>query len=144
MSHFRHIGLVVDEMEKQIDFYKNFFGFVVQRDMFEEGTFFEHLLGVPNIKARTVKMSDDSGNIVLELLDFTDGDIPFEEKRRKVRDKGFTHFAITVKDLDITYSKLSDAKIKFVNEPRVSDDGGAKVAFCLDPENNLIELVEVL
>ena len=144
MSYFRHIGLVVDEMEKQIDFYKNFFGFVVQRDMFEEGTFFEHLLGVPNIKARTVKMSDDSGNIVLELLDFTDGDIPFEEKRRKVRDKGFTHFAITVKDLDITYSKLSDAKINFVNEPRVSDDGGAKVAFCLDPENNLIELVEVL
>ena len=39
MSHFRHIGLVVDEMEKQIDFYKNFFGFVVQRDMFEEVLF---------------------------------------------------------------------------------------------------------
>lgn len=144
MSYFRHVGLVVDDMEGQINFYSDFFGFVVQRDMFEEGSFFEHLLGVPNIKARTVKMSDETGNIVLELLNFTDGDIPFEEKRRKVRDKGFTHFAITVKNLEKTYEKLSDAKIKFVNKPRISDDGGAKVAFCLDPENNLIELVEVL
>jgi len=144
MSYFRHVGLVVDDMEGQINFYSDFFGFFVQRDMFEEGSFFEHLLGVPNIKARTVKMSDETGNIVLELLDFTDGDIPFEEKRRKVRDKGFTHFAITVKNIETTYGKLSDAKIKFVNKPRISDDGRAKVAFCLDPENNLIELVEVL
>ena len=77
-------------------------------------------------------------------VDIDDHCQAFEEKRRKVRDKGFTHFAITVKNLETTYGKLSDAKIKFVNEPRVSDDGGAKVAFCLDPENNLIELVEVL
>ena len=70
MSYFRHVGLVVDDMEGQINFYSDFFGFVVQRDMFEEGSFFEHLLGVPNIKARTVKMSDETGNIVLELLDF--------------------------------------------------------------------------
>ena len=32
-------------------------------------------------------MSDDSGNIVLELLDFTDGDIPFEEKEERLETK---------------------------------------------------------
>lgn len=144
MTNFRHVGLVVDDIDKQIKFYNDFFGFKIQRDMNEEGDFFEYLLGVKKIKARTVKMSDDSGNIVLELLNFTSGDIDFENNRRKVRDKGYTHFAVTVRNLDEIHKLMSDSKIKFVNKPRISEDGGAKVAFCFDPEDNLIEIVEVL
>ena len=67
----------------------------------------------------------------------------FENNRRKVRDKGYTHFAVTVKNLDEIHKLMSDSRIKFVNNPRISDDGGAKVAFCFDPEDNLIEIVEV-
>ena len=144
MSLFRHVGLVVDDIENEIKFYKNFFQFNVIRDMHEGGNFFDKLLGVINIKARTVKMSDDTGNIVLELLKFSDGDIKFDEKRRSVRDKGYTHFAITVKNIDQIYEELILSNIKFVNKPQVSPDGGAKVAFLLDPENNLVEIVQPL
>ena len=144
MSLFRHVGLVVDDIEIEINFYKKFFNFKVVRDMYEEGEFFENLLGVKNIKARTVKMSDDTDNIVLELLKFFDGDIEYDDKRRNVRDKGYTHFAITVKNIDKIYQELQLSNISFVNAPQLSPDGGAKVAFLLDPENNLVEIVQPL
>ena len=113
--------------------------------MNEGGKFLETLLGAKKIKAKTIKMSDTSKEVCLELLYFYKNK-NFKQNKRipNVWDFGPTHFAITVKNLDKKYSLMRKNKIKFINQPIISVDGKAKVAFCKDPDGILLELVELL
>ena len=145
MNTFRHIGIVVKNLERSQKFYKKYFNFKVKRKMKEGGKFLETLLGAKKIKAKTTKMSDSTKEVCLELLYFYKNK-NFKQNKRipSVWDFGPTHFAITVKNLDKKYTLMRKNKIKFINKPIISVDGKAKVAFCKDPDGVLLELVELL
>ena len=56
---------------------------------------------------------------------------------------GCTHFALNVKNLELTYKNLKKNDVKFLSEPALSEDKKALVCFMKDPNNELyIELVE--
>ena len=62
------------------------------------------MLNLPKIKVTTVKLKAPDGNLV-ELLKFKN----FKHKNKwqgKIYHTGPTHFALTVKNLDKTYTKL--------------------------------------
>ena len=113
--------------------------------MNEGGKFLENLLGTKKIKAKTIKMSDGSKEVCLELLYFYKNK-NFRQNKRipNVWDFGPTHFAITVKNLDRKYLLMRKNKIQFIHQPIISVDGKAKIAFCKDPDGILLELVELL
>ena len=52
--------------------------------------------------------------------------------------------ALTVKDLDSLYEKLVAEEVYFFYPVQTSPDGNVKIAFCKDPEGNILELVEEL
>ena len=56
---------------------------------------------------------------------------------------GLTHFALTVKDLDLLYNKLRK-KIRFLSKPKYSPDKKVKLVFCKSPEGVFIEMVQQL
>ena len=145
MNTFRHVGIVVRDLDRSQKFYEKYFNFKVKRKMNEGGIFLETLLRAKNIKAKTTKMSDATKEVCLELLYFYKNK-NFKQNKRipNVWDFGPTHFAITVKNLDKKYLLMKKNKIKFVNKPIISVDGKAKVAFCKDPDGVLLELVELL
>ena len=138
---FRHCGLVVKDIEKSILFYTQMLDFEVVNDNLETGVFIDDICGLKNTTVRTVKMALQ-GKVTLELLCFQSH--PEPEQNRKITKLGYTHIALTVKDLDRVYDRLSINGLEFNSKPRVSPDGNAKVTFCRDPENNLLELVEEL
>jgi catechol 2,3-dioxygenase-like lactoylglutathione lyase family enzyme len=142
MKGIRHAGIVVKDMEKALYFYRDLLGFKIVKKMQESGNYIDTICGVKNTSVITVKLSADDNNLI-ELLYFI-SPVSKNNAAKSLTDAGFSHISCTVKNIDDIYGRLSKAGICFNSLPQVSSDGYAKVAFCLDPEGNFIELVEVL
>ena len=142
MFSVRHVGITVQDMEKSLTLYRDYFGFQVVWDEIEQGKFIDGLSGIDDIVVRTVKLKDEKGGMI-ELLEYESHPQPLETLRPIVN-IGVSHFAMTVDNLDETYKDLLDMELIFNAKPAISPDGRAKVCFCRDFDGTLIELVEVL
>jgi catechol 2,3-dioxygenase-like lactoylglutathione lyase family enzyme len=139
----RHAGIVVEDMERCLIFYRDVLGLTVKAAADETGPFIDTLLGVPNVTVRTAKLGAPEGQALLELLEFKS---PLADAKRTVSVKtpGPTHVALTVRDLDALAPKVTAAGGEMIGPPRVSPDGKVKAAYVRDVEGNLLELVEEL
>jgi catechol 2,3-dioxygenase-like lactoylglutathione lyase family enzyme len=135
---FRHVGIVVHDIEKQLKFYRDLLGFEVYYSQVEQGFFLENLVGFAGANANIYKLGKD-GKTVVELLKFNKN---IETGKKELNSYGITHFAITVEKLDDLYLNLLSNGVKFIKKPLISEDGKHKVCFCQDFEENYIELVE--
>ena len=61
MITLRHVGLIVNSIEKSLNLYDSIFGFKPKVDQVESGEFYEHLTGIKNGVARTCKCYADNG-----------------------------------------------------------------------------------
>lgn len=143
MKAIRHFGIVVEDIEKSLHFYRDLLGLEIKRDIQEEGEFIDTILGLKGVKVRTVKMISDNGDTLVELLEYAS----HKGKKREnyqIFDLGASHVAFTVGSVQKEYKILKEEGIIFTCEPQVSPDGKAKVAFCYDPDGVPVELVEEL
>lgn len=142
ITHLRHVGLVVADLGRALQFWCELLGFRVAKKMDESGSHLDAMLGLKDVNVTTVKLTAPDGNL-LELLHFqSHPDKPMWQGQPY--STGITHIAFTVDNLDSTFNKLKNAGITFNAPPQQSPDGYAKVAFCRGPEGVLLELVEVL
>jgi len=144
MISIRHIGIVVNNIDKSLSFYRGLLGFEVVRDMDEKGNIIDVFLNMKGVNVRTVKLKDSNG-IMIELLKFYSHpkDLNLNVDNQLVN-IGCSHFALTIDNLDKLYQKLKKKKVYFLSEPQTTSDNGVKVVFCKDPDGTFIELVEVL
>ena len=139
-SGIRHIGIVVQDIQKSINFWQDHFNFSIFLDQIEEGPFIEHLLNMPNVKVRTVKMNGEDNSLIELLYFFEKQDV--DQWRGSLTSTGLTHLAINVSNLDKKINELVFKGYKLVNQPRKSENGSVRVAFVEGPEGLLLELVE--
>lgn len=139
---FRHSGVVVSDLEKSLWFYRDLLGFKVTIRADESGAFIEQILGLKNLTVTTVKMTPPDGLGLLELLYFHPPHTAPVAAKKSVTANGWTHIALTIKNLDALHGALCKAGISFISPPALSPSGKAKVAFCRDPEGNFLELVQ--
>ena len=142
MKKFRHIGIVVSDLERSIYFYRDLLGLSIVREMDESGNYIDNILSLNKVVVNTVKMASNDGNLI-ELLYFRSPSKRINTNR-KINEIGYSHIAFTVQDIDSEYQYLLQKGVKFNAPPQYSPDGYAKVTFCKDPDGSLIELVEVL
>lgn len=142
MKTFRHAGIVVTNMNRSLRFYRDLLGLKVVRDLDESGDYIDNMNGLKGIRVRTVKLSADKGESLIELLCFKS----HPKKLRGIEpfSIGPTHVAFEVYDLEKEYKRLKKSRVKFNAPPQFSPDGYAKVTFCKDPDGTLIEFVELL
>ncbi len=139
---FRHTGVVVDDLDKSIRFYRDLLGFKVEKRQFEGVEYIRTLLGNRRIDTlETVKLSAGNG-VILELLKFN----PSAESDLDTTlfSTGLTHLAFTVECIDDVYRKMMKQGVEFISEPEVSPDGYAKLVFCKAPDGVYLEMVEIL
>ena len=141
IKEVRHVGIVVNNMENSLKFYQDLLGFKIIRDMDEHGIYINNMLSLDNVQVRTVKLSADTGNTLIELLDFKSHD---DNDIRNFYTIGASHVALTVDNLEDLYKHLTKNNVKFNAPPQKSPDGLVKVTFCNDPDGTPIELVEIL
>ena len=142
-SEIRHIGLVVSDLKKSINFWCNNLGFKIFKKLDEKGPFIDALIGYKNVKLKTVKISDKRGNLI-ELLYFKNPPKKFLPWKGNTYSKGFTHLALKVKNINHLYKRLKKKGIKFNCKPKISNDGKAKVTYCRTPEGVFLELVQIV
>ena len=141
MVTHRHSGIVTDDLESSLTFYRDWLGFKEVKRMEESNPFIETVLGMKGVDVTTIKMSDPDGGQI-ELLYFKSH--LQNRKNREINDIGISHVAFTVDDVNQLYEHLKNSGVPFISSPRLSDDGGATVAFCRSPEGTFIELVEIM
>ena len=144
MTLIRHVGVVITDVDKSLNFYRDALGFKIYKTAHESGDFLDSFLGMEGIKVNTIKMFDKNNNM-LELLYFNShpetNDV---NKIKRLTEIGCSHFALTVDKLDFLYDQLTKQGIEFIHPPQMSPDGKVKAAFCRDPDGTFIEMVEEL
>jgi catechol 2,3-dioxygenase-like lactoylglutathione lyase family enzyme len=136
----RHTGIVVQDIDKSIFFWTDVLNFRIVSDNLETGNFIEHLLDIPNIKVRTVKMVTVDNSMV-ELLWFPEIQ-DSESWNGTFTSTGLTHVALNVKNINEVIEKTSKLNYKTINAAKKSDENNVTVAFIEGPEKLLIELVQ--
>ena len=139
-SGIRHVGIVVQDIQKSINFWRDHFDFSIYLDQIEEGPFIEHLLNIPKVKIRTVKMNGQDNSLIELLYFFEKQDIA--QWQGNLTSTGLTHLALNINNLNEKIKKLQAHGFKLINQPRKSENGSVLVAFVEGPEGLLIELVE--
>lgn len=142
MKNIRHIGIVVEDLDKMLEFYCGVLGMKVAKEAVEDGTYIEKLIGLESAVVRTVKLAADDGCTLIELLKF-EGAIE-RVQPKKLYHTGITHIAVTVEDVDAVYKKIVAKGLTPNSPPVTSPDSYARLFFVQDPEGNYLELVEVL
>jgi catechol 2,3-dioxygenase-like lactoylglutathione lyase family enzyme len=139
---FRHIGITVFDLKKMLFFYQDILGYKIHKKALEQGKFIDSISNLKNVEVTTVKMipSNNDMSSMIELLKYHSHET--NTSKLDISNGGITHFALTVENIKDVYGKLLKNGIEFHCPPKISDDGGAIVTFCRDPENNLIELVQ--
>ena len=141
MKNIRHTGIVINDLDKELRFYRDILGLKVVTENTETGEYIDKLFGLKDVKVKIIKLKAGDGNL-LELLYHEHHTKKPTEK--EVQDTGYSHISFTVDSIDHEYKKLKDAGIKFNYAPQIAPHKKAKVAYFRDPENNFIELVEEL
>lgn len=139
-SGIRHVGIVVQDIQKSINFWRDHFDFYIFLDQIEEGPFIEHLLNIPKVKIRTVKMKGQDKSLIELLYFFEKPDV--DQWQGNLTSTGLTHLALNIKNLNEKIKNLQSHGFKLINQPRKSENGSVLVAFVEGPEGLLIELVE--
>ena len=60
----RHFGIVVDDLDASLLFYKKYFGFEIEIDAHEKGSFIEKILAKDGIELRTVKLLSKASDVI--------------------------------------------------------------------------------
>jgi catechol 2,3-dioxygenase-like lactoylglutathione lyase family enzyme len=142
MIRLRHIGIVVRDLAKSIQFYKDLFGLKLVNEMLEEGPYVQELVGIKDasIKWAKLKASDDT---VFELLQYKN--TPFIHQDNYPANRlGCSHVAVSVEDIESIYKKLQGYNCKCNSKPLQSPDGRVKVMYCHDIDGTILEIVEEL
>ena len=138
----RHVGIVVNDLEKSIHFWQELIGFKIVSDNIEPSPYIEELLSLNATNLRTVKLSDNKGFIV-ELLKF-DSSNKESDWQGDLSTTGLTHIALTVESVEQLVNKLNEFNYTSLSKIMKSPNGQVKVVFINGPENLKLEMVEVL
>lgn len=138
----RHTGIIVTDMEKSLEFYRDLLGLKVVLDAEWEGEYFAQLTGLAGVRMRVVMLAAMDGKQV-ELFQFHSHPKQAPGKV-ETSDIGCSHIALEVDALDKLYAEMQRRGIRCNCAPLVSPDGYAKVTYCHDPDGAIIELVEIL
>ena len=138
----RHIGIVVNDLEKTRDFWINTIGFKLHIEAKEESPYIDELLAIRNPGLTTVKLIDSKG-FIIELLKFENYDVG-NSWSGDLKTTGLTHIALTVDNLDELVVNLKKQNYQPISEIKTSPNKKVKVVFVRGPEGTILELVQDL
>ena len=138
----RHIGIVVNDLEKTKDFWINTIGFKLHIEAMEESPFIDELLAINDPALTTVKLIDSKG-FIIELLKFENYEVG-NSWSGDLKTTGLTHIALTVDNLDELVDRLKKENYQTLSEIKTSPNKKVKVLFLKGPEAIMLELVQEL
>lgn len=140
---FRHAGIVVSDLSKALDLFKNYLGCeLVGEYPKQKGDFFNALLGLDNVVVSVAIVKTHDNNRI-ELLQYeSNSDLaPSAPCPNRI---GISHIALTVENLQELYESRHLYNVRFISPPLLSPDGMVQVAYVELLGECISELVQVL
>lgn len=138
-----HTGMVVSNLDKSIEFYRDGLGLTVSEKLRHEGQLVADLIGaeVSAVEIAFVSLP----NWEIELLQYHRLD---EKKTSNLHpsDVGCMHLSIEVNSVDTalaTMAKAGYAPTGIVTSPQKGPRKGGKIVYTQDPDGTVIELIEM-
>ena len=136
----RHVGIVVQDMEKSAHFWRDVMGFKVAVDFWEQGAYIEAVSGIPGLRLHMIKLTAPD-NSMIELLQYETHPTP--AGRSQPNDSGIRHIAFTVADVDAAWRTLKENGCQPLSDPVNDPNGTARVFYTRDPDGNWLEIVQI-
>ncbi|MCB2059426.1 MAG: VOC family protein [Novosphingobium sp.] len=134
ISRVNHIGIVVEDFDRMLEFYQLAFGFEIAKMRDPTNAVSNAAFGTEARPGPVPRMAMlRAGNCFLEVIENFDRDTTPTPKR------GYVHLAFEVSNIDDAFSRLRGMGVEF-DHPAPIDLGYVKVARAIDPEGNQIEL----
>jgi catechol 2,3-dioxygenase-like lactoylglutathione lyase family enzyme len=146
VSRIRHVGFVVNNIEKSLLFYNGILGLEIYKRAIENDFFISQLTGIKNVKLEWVKLIIPEGGLI-ELLQYHShpGKQSSEQNLASLSNKiGCSHVALTVESLDYIYQNIISNGYITKSKPLIAPGGKAKILYCHDPDGSILELIEDL
>ena len=138
----RHVGIVVEDLDKCLTFWRDVMGLKVAADFREEGEFIDTVQNLEGVKLHMIKLTAPDGSMIELLKDESHPTPPPD--RNRMCDRGIRHIAFTVENVQQSWDTLNKEGCDVLSRPVVAPDGKARLFFARDPEGNLLEIVEIL
>lgn len=135
-----HMGIVVDDLEAAVSFYREYFEMDEQFRLTTEPEPFGELLGVDHDAPANIAFLATEDGFTLELEEHGSAERDVNEEATPT-DVGYPHSCFEVPDIHAFYEEYEE-EIDFVSEPGSATDSGATIVYCRDPSGNLVELIE--
>ncbi len=132
-----HITLIVSDIEKSKQFYKELLGLEPGFEKEISGEQYSKVTGHPNLRLKFAVLKIPNSDVIIELAQF----INPEQKINA----DFRHIAFEAENVDNIYKKLKEKNVETVSEPvTISGQGpgldGKKFFYFKDLDGNLIEI----
>ena len=138
---FNHVGISVTDLDRSIALYRDMFGMELLAEPFQfSGEQFSEIINIPNAEGRMCMIS--GGNLWLELFEFSNPPGKAKDPNYPVSDRGYSHFGVTVEDVQATYDKLQAAGVPIHGRLQTFVGGGMRAAYCRDPDGNVFEIMQ--
>ena len=137
---FRHIGIVVQDLDSAMSFWVQTLGFEVIIDSKENTEFIDTMMGLSDSELRTVKLGIQE-HCIVELLNFSSHS-DLNKWNGSPWSTGITHIAFNVEDIDSLTKKICNAGGRLLGPVQLSVDKRVRVAYVESPDGVLLELVE--
>lgn len=137
---YHHTAISVTDLERSIRFYCDLLGMKMEwRIDHKKGETYEKIVGLKNVDVSFAMLSGWGSRI--ELFQFHSPlGAPYPPDK-PVSDKGITHLAFQVEEIDALYEKLASNGVRF-NAPPLVVRPGVKAAYFRDPDGITVEIVE--
>lgn len=143
MHPVHHFGIIVKDLDRSIEFYHRKLGleFANEPTPVDSGERLEQGVGVKGARLRQVSLT--AGNVIIELLEYSQPDWPLNGPLPQYV-TGSSHVAFQVEDIHAAKKELEAKGIEFFSDVNVNDgvlDGWSWVYFS-DPDGHVFELVQ--
>jgi len=140
LTNIHHVGIVVNEMERSLVFYRDLLGLKVISDSRAFGKEMDVGVGLKNVQLRVVYLQ--TGNTRVELLQYYSPPSKPLSTDARANDIGVGHLAFITFDIEKAYTWLSEKGVKFLSRPQTDSDGSKWVYF-QDPDGAILEFVQL-
>jgi catechol 2,3-dioxygenase-like lactoylglutathione lyase family enzyme len=140
IKSLHHTAISVTDLDRSIQFYRDLLGMTLEwRIDHRRSETLEEVVGLKNVDVSYAMLSGWGGRIELFQYHSPQGE-PYPADR-PVSDKGITHIAFQVEDIDGLYKKLVSHGVIFNSPPKLIRSG-VKVGYFHDPDGVTLEIIQ--
>ena len=143
IKKFRHVALVVTDLDKMLHFYTQVLEFKVKRRFEIKSPEFQTGIGVFGAEAKGTHLAISNSDVEMELFQFSVPTPHASNSLQPANQLGYRHIALVVDDLQEAYSQLKAKGVTFLSEPITVKEpkelDGFQFVYFRDPEGNIVE-----